>query len=156
MQLPNILWGFFLFSLTSYLWQVEKVVSSSHPDLLELSKAKKMLKVNWTQILEFLQLLCWFFNSHAYSLFLQEHEQTLIDVIAKLSDACDSGSGKMTCIFHGWMIEKLSFFSFSFSLVAYSKIIKLIKCPTFLSYIMWWSWWHGCSIEQYDKTNLIH
>lgn len=46
MQLPNILWGFLLFSLTSYLWQVEKVVSSSHPDLLELSKAKKMLKVN--------------------------------------------------------------------------------------------------------------
>lgn len=45
--------------------KVEKVVSGSHPDLLELSKAKKMLK---------------------------EHEQTLIDVIAKLSDACDSGS----------------------------------------------------------------
>ncbi|CDP10126.1 unnamed protein product [Coffea canephora] len=45
--------------------KVEKVVAASHPDLLELEKAKKMLK---------------------------EHEQALLDVIAKLADACDDAS----------------------------------------------------------------
>ncbi|KAL3533919.1 hypothetical protein ACH5RR_007440 [Cinchona calisaya] len=45
--------------------KVEKVVGASHPDLIELEKAKKMLK---------------------------EHEQALLDVIAKLADACDDGS----------------------------------------------------------------
>ncbi|WMV19356.1 hypothetical protein MTR67_012741 [Solanum verrucosum] len=46
--------------------KVEKVIDASHPDLAELAKAKKMLK---------------------------EHEQALIDVIAKLTDVCESGSG---------------------------------------------------------------
>ncbi|CAN4097432.1 unnamed protein product [Withania somnifera] len=48
------------------LKKVEKVIDASHPDLVEIEKAKKMLK---------------------------EHEQALIDVIAKLADVCDSGSG---------------------------------------------------------------
>ncbi|XP_009631006.1 protein EMSY-LIKE 3 isoform X1 [Nicotiana tabacum] len=48
------------------LKKVEKVIDASHPDLLEIEKAKKMLK---------------------------EHEQALVDVIAKLADVCDSGSG---------------------------------------------------------------
>ncbi|KAL2501663.1 Protein EMSY-LIKE 3 [Forsythia ovata] len=43
--------------------KVEKVLDASHPDELEIEKAKKMLK---------------------------EHEQSLIDVIAKLAEACDS------------------------------------------------------------------
>lgn len=30
----------------SYLWQVEKVVGATRPDLLEIQNAKKMLKVN--------------------------------------------------------------------------------------------------------------
>lgn len=47
--------------------KVEKVVDASHPDLAELAKAKKMLK---------------------------EQEQALIDVIAKLTDVCESGSGE--------------------------------------------------------------
>ncbi|KAJ8527527.1 hypothetical protein K7X08_014978 [Anisodus acutangulus] len=47
------------------LKKVEKVIDASHPDLVEIEKAKKMLK---------------------------EHEQALIDVIAKLADVCDSGS----------------------------------------------------------------
>lgn len=46
--------------------EVEKVFDASHPDLLEIEKAKKMLK---------------------------EHERALIDVIAKLADASDSDSG---------------------------------------------------------------
>ncbi|XP_075517820.1 protein EMSY-LIKE 3-like isoform X1 [Primulina tabacum] len=45
--------------------KVKKVLDASHPDELEMEKAKKMLK---------------------------EHEQTLIEVIAKLSVACDSDS----------------------------------------------------------------
>ncbi|KAF3640810.1 Protein EMSY-LIKE 3 [Capsicum annuum] len=48
------------------LKKVEKVIDASHPDLVEIEKAKKMLK---------------------------EHEQALIDVIAKLADVCGSGSG---------------------------------------------------------------
>ncbi|KAL0346285.1 UNVERIFIED_CONTAM: protein EMSY-LIKE 3 [Sesamum radiatum] len=44
--------------------KVEKVLDASNPDILEIDKAKKMLK---------------------------EHEQTLIEVIQKLADACDSG-----------------------------------------------------------------
>ncbi|XP_011078834.1 protein EMSY-LIKE 3-like isoform X1 [Sesamum indicum] len=43
--------------------KVEKVLDASNPDILEIDKAKKMLK---------------------------EHEQTLIEVIQKLADACDS------------------------------------------------------------------
>ncbi|XAR68580.1 hypothetical protein NMG60_11003758 [Bertholletia excelsa] len=45
--------------------EVEKVFGASHPDLLEIQKAKKMLK---------------------------EHEQALINVIEKLADASDSES----------------------------------------------------------------
>ncbi|KAK4373045.1 hypothetical protein RND71_008429 [Anisodus tanguticus] len=47
------------------LKKVEKVIDASDPDLVEIEKAKKMLK---------------------------EHEQALVDVIAKLADVCDSGS----------------------------------------------------------------
>lgn len=43
--------------------KVEKVLEASHPDALEIDKAKKMLK---------------------------EHEQSLVQVIQKLVDACDS------------------------------------------------------------------
>ncbi|KAL8459837.1 hypothetical protein ACS0TY_031665 [Phlomoides rotata] len=43
--------------------KVEKVLEASHPDALEIDKAKKMLK---------------------------EHEQTLVEVIQRLVDACDS------------------------------------------------------------------
>ncbi|XP_042001417.1 protein EMSY-LIKE 3-like isoform X2 [Salvia splendens] len=43
--------------------KVEKVLEASHPDALEIDKAKRMLK---------------------------EHEQTLVQVIQKLVDACDS------------------------------------------------------------------
>ncbi|KAL6987019.1 hypothetical protein U1Q18_012778 [Sarracenia purpurea var. burkii] len=46
--------------------EVEKVFGTSHPDLLEIEKAKKMLK---------------------------EHERALIEVIEKLADASDSESG---------------------------------------------------------------
>uniref|UniRef100_A0A0V0ICK5 Putative ovule protein n=1 Tax=Solanum chacoense TaxID=4108 RepID=A0A0V0ICK5_SOLCH len=53
--------------------KVEKVIDASHPDLAELAKAKKMLK---------------------------EHEQALIDVIAKLTDVCESGSGGEPPFFH--------------------------------------------------------
>ncbi|KAK6126871.1 hypothetical protein DH2020_039394 [Rehmannia glutinosa] len=45
--------------------KVEKVLDASHPDILEIDKAKKLLK---------------------------EHEQTLIQVIQKLAAACDSGN----------------------------------------------------------------
>ncbi|KAI7744819.1 hypothetical protein M8C21_020959 [Ambrosia artemisiifolia] len=46
--------------------EVEKVFDATHPDLLEIEKAKKMLR---------------------------EHERALIDVIAKLAEASDSDSG---------------------------------------------------------------
>ncbi|GFP79813.1 hypothetical protein PHJA_000124700 [Phtheirospermum japonicum] len=45
--------------------KVEKVLDATHPDILEIDKAKKMLK---------------------------EHEQTLIQVIQKLAAACESGN----------------------------------------------------------------
>lgn len=54
--------------------EVEKVFDASHPDLLEIEKAKKMLK---------------------------EHERALIDVIAKLADASDSDSGGDARFMHG-------------------------------------------------------
>ncbi|MQM09856.1 hypothetical protein Taro_042738 [Colocasia esculenta] len=47
--------------------EVEKVFGSSHPDPLEVEKAKKVLK---------------------------EHEQSLIDAIARIADASDGESGK--------------------------------------------------------------
>ncbi|PSS13811.1 Protein EMSY-LIKE like [Actinidia chinensis var. chinensis] len=56
------------------LKEVEKVFDSSHPDLLEIEKAKKMLK---------------------------EHEHALIDVIEKLADASDSESDGGQPISHG-------------------------------------------------------
>ncbi|WOG98130.1 hypothetical protein DCAR_0417471 [Daucus carota subsp. sativus] len=46
--------------------EVQKMFTTAHPSLLEIEKAKKMLK---------------------------EHEQALIDVISKLGDAANSGSG---------------------------------------------------------------
>ncbi|KAL3382205.1 hypothetical protein AABB24_001990 [Solanum stoloniferum] len=52
---------------------IKKVIDASHPDLAELAKAKKMLK---------------------------EHEQALIDVIVKLTDVCESGSGGEPPFFH--------------------------------------------------------
>lgn len=54
--------------------EVEKVFDVSHPDLLEIEKAKKMLK---------------------------EHERALIDVIAKLAEASDSDSGGDHRFMHG-------------------------------------------------------
>ncbi|CAN4095123.1 unnamed protein product [Withania somnifera] len=54
------------------LKKVEKVIDASHPNLVEIEKAKKMLK---------------------------EHEQALSDVIAKLADVCDSGSGGEQLLF---------------------------------------------------------
>ncbi|XP_071720150.1 protein EMSY-LIKE 1-like [Rutidosis leptorrhynchoides] len=54
--------------------EVEKVFDTTHPDLLEIEKAKKMLK---------------------------DHERALIDVIAKLADASDSDSGGDRRFMHG-------------------------------------------------------
>ncbi|PSR84541.1 Protein EMSY-LIKE like [Actinidia chinensis var. chinensis] len=56
------------------LKEVEKVFDSSHPNLLEIEKAKKMLR---------------------------EHEQALIDVIEKLADASDHESDGEQPISHG-------------------------------------------------------
>ncbi|GFS37466.1 Emsy N Terminus (ENT)/ plant Tudor-like domains-containing protein [Actinidia rufa] len=56
------------------LKEVEKVFDSSHPNLLEIEKAKKMLK---------------------------EHEQALIDVIEKLADTSDHESDGEQPISHG-------------------------------------------------------
>ncbi|KAE9465996.1 hypothetical protein C3L33_02089, partial [Rhododendron williamsianum] len=56
------------------LKEVEKVFGASQPDILEIEKAKKMLK---------------------------EHEQALIDVIEKLADASDSESDGEPQISHG-------------------------------------------------------
>ncbi|XP_073132376.1 protein EMSY-LIKE 3-like isoform X2 [Henckelia pumila] len=52
-----------IFHTDTLINKVKKVLDASHPDELEMEKAKKMLK---------------------------EHEQTLIEVIAKLAVACDS------------------------------------------------------------------
>ena len=41
----GVFWFIYLVVLTFDFWQVEKVFDSSHPDLLEIEKAKKMLKV---------------------------------------------------------------------------------------------------------------
>ncbi|GAA0176445.1 hypothetical protein LIER_29437 [Lithospermum erythrorhizon] len=49
--------------------KIERVLNSNNPDLLEIQQAKKILK---------------------------EHEQSLVDVIGKLADACDDGGGNET------------------------------------------------------------
>ncbi|XP_059646377.1 protein EMSY-LIKE 3-like isoform X2 [Cornus florida] len=59
--------------------EVEKVFNSSHLDLLEIEKAKKMLK---------------------------EHEQALIDVIAKLADASDSESDEGQPLSHEHAMDR--------------------------------------------------
>ncbi|XP_059646379.1 protein EMSY-LIKE 1-like isoform X4 [Cornus florida] len=61
------------------LKEVEKVFNSSHLDLLEIEKAKKMLK---------------------------EHEQALIDVIAKLADASDSESDEGQPLSHEHAMDR--------------------------------------------------
>ncbi|XP_024966632.1 protein EMSY-LIKE 1-like isoform X2 [Cynara cardunculus var. scolymus] len=63
-----------IFHTDTLIKEVEKVFDATHPDLLEIEKAKKMLK---------------------------EHERALIDVIAKLADASDSDSGGDARFVHG-------------------------------------------------------
>lgn len=58
--------------------EVQKVLGANHPDLLEIGKAKKMLK---------------------------EHEQALMDVISKLADASDSESDGVQRSPHGQSIN---------------------------------------------------
>lgn len=68
--------------------------TSSHPDMLEIEKAKKTLKVRAEHlrqlyvVLIILQLDIWL-----VLLIMQEHEQALMDVISKLGDAANSGNG---------------------------------------------------------------
>lgn len=68
------------------------MLEASHPDALEIDKAKKMLKVD-INLLEELSSYC--ANSYTKTLVLnmvvQDHEQALVQVIQKLVDACDSG-----------------------------------------------------------------
>ncbi|KAK1386686.1 ENT domain-containing protein [Heracleum sosnowskyi] len=58
--------------------EVQKMFTSTHPNLLEIEKAKKMLK---------------------------EHEQALMDVISKLGDAANSGSGAEQRSPHGQSMD---------------------------------------------------
>ncbi|XVF44538.1 hypothetical protein PTKIN_Ptkin02bG0132200 [Pterospermum kingtungense] len=55
-----------ILNIDTLIKEVEKVFGASHPDLVEIEKAKKVLK---------------------------EHEQALIDATAKLEDASDGESG---------------------------------------------------------------
>ncbi|KAK4481731.1 hypothetical protein RD792_012640 [Penstemon davidsonii] len=67
-----------IYHTDSLIKKVEKVLDASHPNKLEIDKAKKMLKPLCTKIL--------------LKLIVQEHEQALVQVIAKLADACESGN----------------------------------------------------------------
>lgn len=71
---------------------METVFSTNHPDPFELEKAKKMLKVSLNLQIYLSFPPCPSLN--VCSLFaLQDHEQALIDAIAKLAYASDGESG---------------------------------------------------------------
>lgn len=80
--------------------QVEKVLEASHPDALEIDKAKKMLKVN-INLLEELLSYCVYSSTKTpvLNLVVQDHEQALVQVIQKLVDACDSGKIILIIVF---------------------------------------------------------
>ncbi|KAM7272562.1 hypothetical protein ACFE04_027225 [Oxalis oulophora] len=62
--------------------EVEKIFSASHPNPLEIEKAKKVLK---------------------------DHEQALVDAIARLEDASDGESADELAFSHGQLMEREQF-----------------------------------------------
>ena len=76
--------------------QVEKVFGANHPDPMEIEKAKKVLKVsNALSFFFFFAFLALWLCSAVLTLSFkpQDHEQALVDAIAKLKDASDGESG---------------------------------------------------------------
>lgn len=76
--------------------QVEKVFDASHPDPMEIEKAKKALKVRAKHLLlPFILhgLSLQHFQICNVSFEMQDHEQALVDAIARLEDASDGESG---------------------------------------------------------------
>lgn len=82
---------------------MERVVNSKNPDPFEIDKAKRVLKVSritvsWSEVLLSLFqfssfIMCKVFEG-LLDLNLQEQEQSLVDAIARLTDASDGESGK--------------------------------------------------------------
>lgn len=74
---------------------MERVFDASHPDPLEIEKAKKVLKVSeaiiyFAELLFLLLVICVIrFNYLA----MQEHEQALTEALARLADISDGESG---------------------------------------------------------------
>lgn len=68
---------------------MERVFGANHPDPLEIENTKKVLKVN----LNFKMIFSFsiIFMTDPSTWFMQEHEQALIDAIAKLSNISDGG-----------------------------------------------------------------
>jgi len=96
-----------MWSTNDAAFQVEKVFSANHPDPAEVEKAKKVLRVRsgnfqllvhnfycnmiagwniWFLTFSIIQELEWTFV-------LQEHEQALVQAIARLEEASDGESG---------------------------------------------------------------
>lgn len=74
---------------------MEKVFSASHPDPTEIEKAKKVLIVRTSPSLDIKYHEPDLFVRERLIMYLkiQEHEQALIDAIARLEDASDGESG---------------------------------------------------------------
>lgn len=80
---------------------MERVLNSSHPDPLDIDKAKKVLKVGHSSPLAACYGLC-FLNilsltcEDIYNSFWswQEHEEALMDAIERLVEASEGESGK--------------------------------------------------------------
>jgi hypothetical protein len=70
---------------------VERVFSVSHPDPVEVDKAKKALKVSSNIHMPYLIRKPLVLTNR---LCFQEQEQSLIDAIARLAEASDGESGK--------------------------------------------------------------
>lgn len=87
---------FLHFSWCKFMLQVEKVFALNHPDPHELEKAKRMLKVRHAYI-----VLCVYpsflaaceFTKWTTFCTIKEHEQALVEAIARLADASDGESG---------------------------------------------------------------
>ncbi|XP_044508961.1 protein EMSY-LIKE 1-like isoform X2 [Mangifera indica] len=75
-----------LLNTETLVQEVEKIFEATHPDPLELDKAKKMLK---------------------------EHEKALIEAISRLADASDGGSGNKFILFRIYASSACSFWGIS-------------------------------------------
>lgn len=81
---------------------MERVFGASHPDPLEIEKAKKVLRVRDTACLVVVTAHSFMAKEKIKFVTVQEHEQALLEAISKLGEISDGESGmtmpKYSCI----------------------------------------------------------